>query len=258
MLCTGARRTLFAAVWLAAAAAPLTAAAAASPAPPLATLAEPRPQQALVAGQTAVLAWSPGPRLARSRRILEWEAFLSVDGGAHYTVRLTPHLDRDLRRVSFHVPDLPTDDARILLRFGDERQETVLEPPQRFAIVRSSAVEEDLDLAAAPALHALRSGEPARPGEAGVRRWTEGSRRGGETREVEAAPAPGARGLADPPAAESSLDILAPEPPTDALAAGGNAWRAAAPPPRSAARRRAADPPLLAPDVLLLSRRRNE
>ena len=51
---------------------------------------QPRPEQALVAGRTATLAWSAGPRLASSRRIEEWEAFLSVDGGAHYVVRAPP------------------------------------------------------------------------------------------------------------------------------------------------------------------------
>ena len=38
----------------------------------------------------------------------EWEAFLSFDGGATYPVRITPHLDLELRRVRWQVPAIPT------------------------------------------------------------------------------------------------------------------------------------------------------
>jgi hypothetical protein len=234
------------------AAAPVAAAAA--PPPALATLAAPRAGTALVAGETATLEWAPGPALAGVRHVEEWEAFLSLDGGEHYTIRITPHLDRDLRRVRFRVPDLPTGDARILLRFGDERRELAADLPQRFSIVRAPGTR--LDLAAPPA-QSFRPGEPARPGERGVRRWIEGSRRGSGMREVESAPSPGADGVAEPPAARRSVDAVPPEPAPDALPTPGIAASPSGPPPGAALQ---AAPPAapLAADILLLTRRRNE
>lgn len=232
-------------------------AAAAVPAP-LASLAAPRAGEALVAGQMATLEWAPGPELARLRSFEEWEAFLSLDGGRHYSVRITPHLDRALRRVRFSVPDLPTADARILLRFGDERREMAVELPQRLAIVRAPGAGLELAQAAtAPPAASLRLGEPARPGEEGVERWIEGSRRGEDLREVAAAPPPGAEGVAEPPAARGALAATAPERAPDALPAPEVAARSPGPPPDSARR----DLPRAAPraaDVLLFSRRRNE
>ncbi len=53
----------------------------------------------------------------------EWEAFLSVDGGKFYAYRITPHLEADLRQFTFEVPNVETDQARILIRAGDERRE---------------------------------------------------------------------------------------------------------------------------------------
>jgi len=64
----------------------------------------------------------------------EWEAFLSVDGGAHYAVRLTPHLDASIRAFRFRVPNVSTRDARILLRTGDEEHERIISVPRSFAI----------------------------------------------------------------------------------------------------------------------------
>jgi hypothetical protein len=248
---------------LAGAGLPLAAAPAAPiPRAPLAALIEPRPGRTLVAGETATLEWAPGsPATERAGRAEEWEAFLSLDGGAHYAIRITPHLDRDLRRVSFRVPDLPTGDARILLRFGnassegDERRELACEVPQRFAIVRPPGA--GLALEAAPALRAYRAGEPARPGEPGVSRWIEGSRRGEGIREVEALPPPTADGIIDPPEARGSAAALLPDRAPDALPAPTAAALVEGAPP-AAGRRDAARSAPLAADILLLTRRRNE
>src|SRR3954454_20904729 len=92
-------------------------------------LLAPQAGATLAAGSEAELAWTPGAGFSRLPDAEEWEAFLSLDGGATYPVRITPHLDQDLRRVRFRVPDLPAADARILLRFGDERRETVVALP---------------------------------------------------------------------------------------------------------------------------------
>ena len=64
----------------------------------------------------------------------EWEAFLSVDGGAHYAVRVTPHLDANIRSYRFRVPNVATHDARILLRTGDEVHERIVMVPRSFTI----------------------------------------------------------------------------------------------------------------------------
>jgi len=64
----------------------------------------------------------------------EWEAFLSADGGAHYAVRITPHLDASIRSYRFRVPNVATRDARILLRTGDEVHERIVMVPRSFTI----------------------------------------------------------------------------------------------------------------------------
>jgi hypothetical protein len=169
----------------------LFAAALALPAAaaPAIHLVAPAGGELLPAGSLAELAWEPAAPFDRLDRIEEWEAFLSLDGGAHYTMRITPHLDRGLRRVLWRVPATPTRDARLLLRFGDEHRETVFELPQRFAITGSPVPRFDL----APARVAFTRGEPALPGAAGVVAWVEGGRRGGSARPVVAAEPPSAR-----------------------------------------------------------------
>ena len=64
----------------------------------------------------------------------EWEAFLSVDGGAHYAVRITPHLDASIRSYRFRVPNVSARDARVLLRTGDEVHERIVMVPRSFTI----------------------------------------------------------------------------------------------------------------------------
>ncbi len=152
-------------------------------------LVTPQAGAALIAGSTAEVEWAPVAGFAGLPKSEEWEAFLSVDGGATYPVRITPHLDSDLRRFRFLVPPIPTADARILLRFGDERRETAFELPVRFAITAAPVAipQEMFPLART----AFAAGEPALPGHAGVVSWIEGSRRGVELRQVVAAEAPG-------------------------------------------------------------------
>jgi hypothetical protein len=64
----------------------------------------------------------------------EWEAFLSTDGGAHYAVRITPHLDASIHAFRFRVPNVSTRDARIILRTGDEVHERIVAIPRSFTI----------------------------------------------------------------------------------------------------------------------------
>lgn len=135
----------------------------------------------LRAGEAVVLSWQALPELRRYAGIVEWEAFLSLDGGKSYPVRLTPHLDLERRSVVVHPPDLPSGEARFLLRFGDERVEYEFAFPQRFEIVRSQTSRFE------PAGPACGRGEPALlsdPNDAGVAIWVEGDRRGEATRTV--------------------------------------------------------------------------
>jgi len=152
---------------------------------PLVRVTSPLDGMDLSTGSLAALEWEPLAPFDALQAV-EWEAFLSVDGGAHYPIRITPHLDSDLRRILWQVPATPTRDARLLLRFGDERNEIGYEVPLRFAISGPAALPSagTITVRSAP-------GEPARPGDSGVALWVEDSRRGGSIRQVSAALPPG-------------------------------------------------------------------
>jgi hypothetical protein len=127
-------------------------------------------------GSLEVLAWSAeGPLPPMTE---EWEAFLSIDGGAHYAFRVTPHLDVARRRILWLVPNVDTGDARLLLRIGDERRERSFELPGTYTISRDPR-------AALPTIspQLFARGEPAREGEEGVLGRAEGDR--GATRIIQ-------------------------------------------------------------------------
>jgi hypothetical protein len=137
----------------------------------LARLTAPSDGDVLTSGSLAEVAWE---EVALPPHAVEWEAFLSFDGGRSYPLRITPHLDLRLRRFSFQVPPFPTREARILLRFGDEQREEVeVETPHRFAIIWGGSLPPF-----APLLPAFGLGESARQGDKGVLAWVEGTRSG--------------------------------------------------------------------------------
>jgi hypothetical protein len=207
----------------------------------------------LQAGSTAFLEWAPLAERTGQARWDEWEAFLSHDGGATFPVRVTPHLDRDLRRVSFRVPGFPTRNARLLLRVGDERRETAYELPQRFAIAAVPGGAGALDLSQV----VWRRGEPARPGEPGVLLWSEGSRRGGQLRERRAAePERAGPGLAFPAAGAAPAALISEAPPSGAPPAQAESASTFPSYGSGAPRNARAERP--AADILLLTQRRNE
>jgi hypothetical protein len=227
-------------------------------APTLVQLEAPRVGDTLQAGDTAELAWEPREPFARLDALgqaEEWEAFLSFDGGATYPVRITPHLDVQLRRVRWQVPAIPTTDARLLLRFGNERNETSVELPLRFAIAEAPWAAP---LFGGGARQAALPGEPALPGRPGVVAWVEGSRQGGDLHAVVATPPPSLEGTVRSPAGGSEAGVLATVDAPVQLAAlpisAGNAVpllrRSLSP-----AGAKANLPPL---DILLLTQRRNE
>ncbi|HKB80195.1 MAG TPA: hypothetical protein VKH35_10795 [Thermoanaerobaculia bacterium] len=103
----------------------------------------------------------------------EWEGFLSVNGGGYYAFRITPHLDIALRRFVWLVPNVDSDDARILIRVGDERTETLFELPVSLSIVRDPHAEIPR-----PSLATGEQGEAARQGDPDVLEWADGDRSG--------------------------------------------------------------------------------
>ena len=210
---------------------------------------------ALRAGALAEIAWEPLGAFERLEKAEEWEAFLSLDGGAHYTVRITPHLDCDLRRVLWRVPATPTGDARILLRFGDEHRETAVELPQRFAIIAAPPESPGLE----PVRLSLRRGEPALPGGEGVVAWVEGDRHGGAARSVVSTAAAGG---ARPPSVatghgEEGVSEEA-DPSHDPGAALAAARHTTAPPQPAAAPAAERTAPAAPIPILLQTRRLNE
>lgn len=148
---------------------------AAGPAGQMARLVSPAAGDELTAGSSATIEWE---ELALPEHTVEWEAFLSLDGGRTWPLRITPHLDISIRRFDFRVPDLPTREARLLLRFGDERREVGMEAPQRFSITPAAFPTPRTRV------RVLSRGERARDGEQGVVVWVRGSRSGGGLREV--------------------------------------------------------------------------
>ena len=116
-----------------------------------------------------------------SARFDEWEAFLSLDGGRDFSIRLTPHLDAEVRSFAVTLPDFETEEARLLLRFGDGRDEIEEEMPWTFAIVAATWHVRP------PRWLAMGRGEAARGGESGVISWVDGPRDGSSTRQFTAA-----------------------------------------------------------------------
>lgn len=182
----------------------------------------PVPGEELAQGTLASIAWEAPDGLPAEVR--EWEAFLSLDDGRTFPLRITPHLDVAIRRFSFRVPDFPTRRARLLFRFGDEREEKEVDVPGSFAIVRGPDWSPDL----APREIRLSRGEPARPGDGGVVLWTEGSRDGSGLREVAAHEIiPGLRSIQ--PASSLLLPLFWPAPGRGHLPRPGEAWQERAP-----------------------------
>lgn len=227
----------------------------------LVRLTAPAAGEVLTGGATAELAWAPQGPFERLDSIEEWEAFLSFDGGLTYPVRITPHLDQSLRRFRWQVPAIPTRDARLLLRFGDERRETYVEIPQRFTIAEAPTLWASPPLfGSATDVHEVATrGEPALPGHPGVVAWVEGSRQGGSLRPVVAIGPAAFRETVHTPVSHPEPAVLgsAPRPAGPPAAAMTISGVAASLPGRlgRAAGERSVLPP---PDILLLTQRQNE
>ncbi len=140
-------------------------------------LIEPAAGASAVAGSAASIAWEADNTPAD---VEEWEAFVSIDGGRTYPIRVTPHLDAGIRRFNWTVPSLPGAELSILLRFGDERQERPFAFPVRMRITGS--------LPRATMWHASASLRSEGEDDHGLNlvEWVEGSREGSDLKQVAA------------------------------------------------------------------------
>jgi hypothetical protein len=82
------------------------------------------------AGDLVELRWNTLPS-----NVEELEILLSLDGGRHYAVRVTPECDPRAGRYLWRVPNLATSSARLRLRLGVEEREIEAEPGTMFEIV---------------------------------------------------------------------------------------------------------------------------
>ena len=135
-------------------------------------LIAPRAGTVLEGGSETVIAWSAA---SLPDHIEEWEAFLSLDGGGYYAVRITPHLDAGTRTFTWRVPNVATARARILIRVGDERDERAIEFPQTFEIVPGTG---SFDSRFSRVVTTEGGGEPALPAAPPIVEWVSGDRSG--------------------------------------------------------------------------------
>lgn len=138
------------------------------------TLVSPAAGTTLEGGATAVVAWEG----TLGSRAEEWEAFLSLDGGRYYAVRITPHLDAKIRSFRFTVPKVASRDVRILLRAGDERDEEAIAIPGAFSIRAGRVSLTDAAALTGTARSDAHGAEAALPGDAPVAAWVSGDRQG--------------------------------------------------------------------------------
>lgn len=178
----------------------------------LARVLSPAPGAELAAGSRVTIEWEP---LSLPAEVVEWEAFLSLDGGRTWPLRVTPHLDSSIRVFDFRVPAFPSKNVRMLLRFGDERtrmEEVEVEGPAGMSIVGDMSRDDGPTL---PLLAGAR-GEKARSNDPGTVVWVEGSREGDGLREVFTW-APSSNVQEARPAGRFGLLLLAPGPARPAI-----------------------------------------
>lgn len=206
------------------------------------TVTAPADGTVLRGGSVATIAWTATEELPRD--VVEWEAFLSVDGGRYYSTRITPHLDIDIREFEWRVPNVSSNDVRLLIRIGDEREEKSVDVPLRLTIVA------DLDVRPSFTPLATGRGESARPGDPGVAEWATGDRGGREVGHRRAPVEDNVRGAKNTNPSRQHAAAEAPLVATPRTSLAITSAIAAARAPRASSL-------LLARDILVLVRRRN-
>lgn len=140
------------------------------------------------------VSWDSCPSGAR-----EWEAFLSLDGGRSFPLRVTPHLSTEVRAFSWPIPWVFAENARLRIRFGDGSSEREYDVPGEWNLVPSrdsrALSPESRDFAANPAR-----------GEEETSVWVEWN--GARPRTVVPAAPPGARSSSEWRSAESAKPAL--------------------------------------------------
>jgi hypothetical protein len=117
---------------------PAGAAVIASPSPAAASavspihFSQPAEGASLHAGDTVEIRWSGVPADAE-----EIELLLSVDGGRHFSLRLTDELDSRSGSFLWRVPSLLTDTASLAIRVGAHGKESVSAPGPLFRLSHS-------------------------------------------------------------------------------------------------------------------------
>lgn len=143
--------------------------------PALLELLAPIAGEVAVAGRSLRLEWRSGPDWDPGGGLHEWEAFLSLDGGATYLFRLTPHLDIEQRWAIVELPPIPSPRARLLIRVGDERREREAFAPVPFVVVAPPVELPVLGLSTGG------RGEAARPGGPRALSWVERTSKSGRS-----------------------------------------------------------------------------
>jgi hypothetical protein len=206
-------------------------------------LAAPRVGDVLHGGGFATIQWSAD---ALPPHAEEWEAFLSIDGGKYYAFRITPHLDLGIEHFDFVVPNVDTRNARILIRTGDEKRETLFELPEKFSIVRDARAEMQVPHVNGGRAEAARDGDPV------VLTWADGGRDGSGVTQQSSIPAPSHSIGSHSTSTVDASPVLAPA--GDCVIA--SPIQTVAQPTRVAHVRKAA-PTSIAADLLLVCSRRN-
>jgi hypothetical protein len=105
-----------------------------------AQLNSPTAEQVLYPGQQVRVEWK-----ASLRDIplpgCEMEVWLSLDGGTHFTLCLTPHLDPHAKYFYWTVPNTPTNTAVLDIRFGCDLhypESYAPQPASMFTIAKSA------------------------------------------------------------------------------------------------------------------------
>jgi hypothetical protein len=225
------------------------AAAHASEGPLRAQLVSPAPAATLTAGSTATITWDaadiPG-------NFDEWEAFLSLDSGRTYPLRITPHLDLAIRTFTWTVPNLPGSEGSILLRFGDEREEQRVAYRERFRITGSLSVARPWSASVRAGTH----GEAAVPDDEGVVAWVDGPRNGSSITQVavqDEALSAKPELVASAPGATDLLTGTSPRSDRDAVRSSARCELI----PRVSIQRVSQSRQIRPADILLITRRRN-
>ncbi|HYL06497.1 MAG TPA: hypothetical protein VE075_10680 [Thermoanaerobaculia bacterium] len=129
-------------------------------------------------GQAVEVQWSGAPW-----GVEEMELLLSLDGGRHFGVRLTPDLDAERRSWSWRVPPFQSSDARLAIRVNLDGREVLAGVSEPFRI---AAAEPGAGAAGPPYRWPMR----AQGGEL----WVTGSESGWARPEVPYALTPAACG----------------------------------------------------------------